>query len=82
MAVRACRTVRHFGQVNERETRHLLVITHAFVVGWFVRHALDAPEWRWAGLQPANASVTVVQFSDTRPPMLLAFNDVAHLHDL
>lgn len=76
------RTVRHFGQVYEREARHLLLITHAFVVGWFVRHALDAPAWRWAGLQPSNASVTIAQFSAARPPMLLAFNDVAHLQDL
>lgn len=76
------RAVRHFGQVHEQEARKLLLVTHAFVVGWFVRHALDAPTWRWAGLQPANASVTIVQFDEGGPPMLLAFNDVAHLHDL
>ncbi len=76
------RAVRHFGQVHDGEARHLLLVTHAFVIGWFVRHALDAPEWRWAGLHPANASVTVVRFDDPRPPVLLAFNDVTHLQGL
>ena len=74
------RAMHHFGQVHEQQARSLLLVTHACVVAWFVRHALDAPAWRWAGLQPANASVTVVQFSAARPAMLLAFNDVAHLH--
>lgn len=76
------RAVAHFGQVEDGVERRLLLVTHAFVVGWFVRHTLDAPSWRWAGLQPAHASVTVVHFVRDRPPVLLAFNDVAHLHGL
>jgi broad specificity phosphatase PhoE len=33
------RTVRHFGEVYEGESRRLLLVTHAFVVGWLVRAA-------------------------------------------
>ena len=73
------RAVAHLGELRARERRELLLVTHAFVVGWFVRFALDAPTWRWAGLQPAPASVTVVRFSADRPPVLLAFNDLTHL---
>jgi probable phosphoglycerate mutase len=32
----------------ERDSHHL-VVTHAFTVGWLVRHACAAPPWRWLG---------------------------------
>ena len=54
-------------------------MTHAFVVGWFTRHALDAPDWRWIGLHPAHASLTSITLVRGRPPTLLRFNDVGHL---
>ena len=47
VALRAA--VEHFG-VTGGEDRYELLITHNFVIGWFVRHVLDAPEWRWIGL--------------------------------
>ncbi|GLY29346.1 histidine phosphatase family protein [Kineosporia sp. NBRC 101731] len=87
---RALRTaVEHLGAVGERE-RTDLVITHNFVIGWFVRHVLDAPEWRWLGLNQANGAITVVRWSHDphapddpqrpgRPPALISFNDVGHL---
>jgi serine/threonine-protein phosphatase PGAM5 len=31
-----------------------LIVTHNFLIGWFVRHALDAPDWRWMGLNQCN----------------------------
>ncbi|MGZ3599669.1 MAG: histidine phosphatase family protein, partial [Ktedonobacterales bacterium] len=37
------------GPVAGEEARHELVVTHNFLVGWLVRHALDAPRWRWLG---------------------------------
>lgn len=39
---------------------HELVITHNFLIGWFVAHALHAPDWRWIGLNRGvgNGAVT------------------------
>ncbi len=61
------------------EDRNLLLITHAFVVGWFVRHALDAPTWRWIGLNSANTGLSTIRVATGRPPVLVGFNDVGHL---
>ncbi|MEM8921893.1 MAG: histidine phosphatase family protein [Actinomycetota bacterium] len=59
-----------------------IVVTHNFVIAWFVRHALDAPWWRWIGLNQANGGLTVIRFHGTDPPRLLAFNDTQHLERL
>ncbi|MEU5906386.1 histidine phosphatase family protein [Micromonospora sp. NPDC047527] len=56
-----------------------LVVTHAFLIGWLVRHALDAPERRWLGLNSHNAGLTVIRYGLAGPPNLIAVNDVAHL---
>lgn len=56
-----------------------LVITHSFLIAWFVRHALDAPERRWLGLNVHNCGLTVIRYSSGGPPNLIAVNDVAHL---
>jgi probable phosphoglycerate mutase len=70
--------VRHFGVLGEQD-RHELLITHNFVIGWFVRHVLDAPVWRWLGLNQGNCAITVVQWETGRPPTLVSFNDTGHL---
>lgn len=56
-----------------------LVVTHNFLIAWFVRHALDAPERRWLGLNHHNCGLTVIRYSSAGPPNLIAVNDVAHL---
>ncbi len=56
-----------------------LVVTHNFVIGWFVRHVLDAPDWRWLGLNQDNCALTIVRWETGRPPALVSFNDVGHL---
>ncbi|MEU9828211.1 histidine phosphatase family protein [Micromonospora chersina] len=56
-----------------------LVITHNFLVAWLVRHALEAPEARWIGLNHQNAGLTVIRYTPAAPPTLIALNDVAHL---
>lgn len=38
-----------FARPAETET-HEVLITHAYPVAWLIRHALDAPEVRWLGL--------------------------------
>jgi broad specificity phosphatase PhoE len=61
------------------EDRHELVVTHAFLIGWLVRAALDAPPWRWMGLNHDNAALTVIRYRPGLPASLLSFNDTSHL---
>ncbi|WOX23084.1 histidine phosphatase family protein [Streptomyces solicathayae] len=67
------------GPVARDEPRHELVVTHNFLAGWLVRAALDAPEWRWMGINHANAALTVLRYAPGRPPSILLFNDAGHL---
>ena len=59
--------------------RHDVLITHNFVIAWFVRHAMDAPDWRWLGLNQSHCGLTVIRVRPGRPPVLVAHNDLAHL---
>ncbi|MFG3255418.1 histidine phosphatase family protein [Streptomyces sp. NPDC048172] len=61
--------------------RHELVVTHAFLIAWLVRAALDAPAWRWMGLNQGNAALTVIRYAPDRPPAVLVHNDMGHLPD-
>ncbi|WP_327358941.1 histidine phosphatase family protein [Streptomyces sp. NBC_01304] len=61
--------------------RHDLVVTHAFLVAWLVRAALDAPPWRWMSLTHGNAALTVIRYAEARPATVLVYNDVSHLPD-
>lgn len=70
--------IEHFGVVDSADRRELL-ITHNFVISWFVRHMLDAPVWRWIGLNQENCGLTIVQWDSDRPPTLVTFNDTGHL---
>ncbi|MEO3821566.1 histidine phosphatase family protein [Plantactinospora sp. B24E8] len=58
---------------------HDLVVTHNFQIGWFVRHALHAPGWRWLGLNQGNCALTTILYRSDRPPALVLFNDMGHL---
>jgi probable phosphoglycerate mutase len=70
--------VEHLGAVGSQDRCELL-ITHNFVIGWFVRHVLDAPVWRWMGLNQANGGLTIVRWDSDRPSTLVSFNDTGHL---
>lgn len=56
-----------------------LLVTHEFVIGWLVRYALDAPWWRWIGLNSFSCGLTILEIQAGAPPMLVSFNDVGHL---
>jgi serine/threonine-protein phosphatase PGAM5 len=58
---------------------HELLITHNFVIGWFVREVLQAQEWRWMTLNQANCGLTIIAQKPGRPWTLLTHNDLAHL---
>jgi broad specificity phosphatase PhoE len=64
---------------SHREDTHDLLITHNFVIGWFVREVLGAPEWRWMSINQANCGLTVLTQKTGRPWTLLTHNDLAHL---
>jgi probable phosphoglycerate mutase len=70
---------RFTGPVEGGEPRHELVVTHNFLVGWIVRAALDAPNWRWVSLNHANAALTVIRYAPGRPASVLLYNDTGHL---
>ncbi len=64
-----------------KEDSHHLVVTHAFTIGWLVRHACAAPPWRWLGFDHGHAALTVLRYFTDRPPTVVVFNDMAHLPD-
>ncbi|MFJ8826654.1 histidine phosphatase family protein [Streptomyces sp. NPDC102467] len=81
----ACRALADFtGPTAHGDApRHDLVVTHAFLVAWLVRAALDAPAWRWMSLTHGNAALTVIRYAEARPAGVLVHNDVSHLpHEL
>jgi serine/threonine-protein phosphatase PGAM5 len=77
-AVALRQAVAHFDVVGG-DDRNDVLISHNFVLGWFVRHVLDAPDWRWIGLNHANCGLSILQWETGRPPVLVAFNDTGHL---
>jgi broad specificity phosphatase PhoE len=71
------------GPEPSEDDSHHLVVTHAFTIGWLVRHACAAPPWRWVGLDNGHAALTVLRYFTDRPPAVVVFNDMSHLpHEL
>ncbi|RQP10160.1 MAG: histidine phosphatase family protein [Microbacteriaceae bacterium] len=62
-----------------REDRHDLLITHNFVIGWFVREVFGAASWRWLGINQANCGLTIIRVRSAKPPVLVTHNDLGHL---
>ena len=58
---------------------HELLITHNFVIAWFVREVLEAPQWRWLTINQAHCGLNVLAQRAGRPWALVAHNDLAHL---
>ena len=58
---------------------HEVLITHNFVISWFVREVLGAPDWRWMTLNQAHCGLTVIAQKQGRPWTLLSHNDLGHL---
>ena len=40
---------------------------------------MDAPAWRWIGLNQFNCALTIIQIQSGPPPVLISFNDMGHL---
>jgi len=65
--------------VRKQGDVHEVLITHNFVIAWFVREVLQMPEWRWMTLNQAHCGLTVISQKPGRPWTLLTHNDLAHL---
>lgn len=64
---------------GQRST-HELLITHAYPVAWLVREALGAPPQAWLSLvRIANTGLTILEFPDDGPPVVVCVNDQSHL---
>jgi serine/threonine-protein phosphatase PGAM5 len=77
-AALAAAAIETFAQPGEQDGCEL-IITHNFLIGWFVRHALGAPDWRWLGLNQCNGALTAIRYGSDHPPLLVSFNDMCHL---
>ena len=62
-----------------REDRHELLITHNFVIGWFVREVFGAASWRWLGIGQANCGLTIIRVRSAKPAVLVTHNDLGPL---
>ena len=61
------------------EDRHDLLITHNFVIAWFVREVFGASSWRWMGIHQANCGLTIIRVRTAKPAVLVTHNDLGHL---
>ena len=67
-------------RLSSESRDRLVLVTHAFVIGWLVCNALDAPSWRWLTLAPDNASLSILSYDGERGSQVVAFNDTGHLN--
>lgn len=61
------------------EDSHELLITHNFVIAWFVREVFGASKWRWMGINQANCGLTMIRVRTAKPAVLVTHNDLGHL---
>jgi serine/threonine-protein phosphatase PGAM5 len=78
-AVLAAAAIERFTEAGGDDDIHELLVTHNFLIGCLVSHALDAPSWRWLGLNQMNCALTVLAYETSMPPRLISFNDAGHL---
>ncbi|MFZ9087571.1 MAG: histidine phosphatase family protein [Pontimonas sp.] len=58
---------------------HELLITHNFVIAWFVREVFGAAPWRWIGINQAHCGLTIIRVRSAKPAVLVTHNDLGHL---
>jgi len=56
-----------------------LIVTHNLLIGWLVSQTLNAPPWRWMGLNQMNCAITILAYLPGLPASLVSFNDAGHL---
>jgi serine/threonine-protein phosphatase PGAM5 len=76
----AAAAVERFGRAeSEPDGTYELVVTHNLLIGWLVSQSLDAPPWRWMGLNQMNCALTILAYRPGWPAGLVSFNDAGHL---
>ena len=65
--------------VRKQGDVHEVLITHNFVIAWFAREVLGAPDWRWMTLNQAHCGLTVISQKQGRPWTLVNHNELSHL---
>ena len=65
--------------VRKQGDVHEVLITHNFVIAWFVREVLGAPDWRWMTLNQAHCGLTVIGQKQGRPWTLINHNELSPL---
>jgi probable phosphoglycerate mutase len=58
---------------------HELLITHNFVIAWFVREVFGTAAWRWIGINQAHCGLTIIRVRSAKPAVLVTHNDLGHL---
>lgn len=58
---------------------HELLITHNFVIAWFVREVFGGNAWRWMGINQAHCGLTIIRVRSAKPAVLVTHNDLGHL---
>jgi serine/threonine-protein phosphatase PGAM5 len=59
--------------------RHDILVCHGNVIRWFVSRALAGDARRWAWMEAANGSMTILSVRPDGTTRLVCFNDVGHL---
>lgn len=62
-----------------RADTHELLITHNFVIAWFVREVFGSSPWRWMGINQAHCGLTIIRVRSAKPAVLVTHNDLGHL---
>ena len=76
----AATALERFGRADgEPGEAYELVVTHNFLIGWLVSQALDAPPWRWMGVNQMNCAISIIGYLPGLPAGLISFNDAGHL---
>jgi len=78
---RAAAALERFARPDSAQdgTQYELVVTHNLLIGWLVSQSLDAPAWRWMGLNQMNCALTILAYRPGWPAGLVSFNDAGHL---
>jgi hypothetical protein len=56
-------------------------VTHNLLIGWLVSQALDAPPWRWMGLNQMNCAVTIIAYLPGLPAGLGPSRRLSYLRE-
>lgn len=76
--MRAAAAIERFaGPPESDEDVRELVVTHNWVISWFVACATGARSW--LSLNQYNGGITVIAYRPERPASLVSYNDVGHL---